>query len=165
MSKFGCTHKRFRSVNSATKQWCNCVTHNRRRLSASRYKGVAQATSRRARKGLQLKYNPDSHWSSAFYKGLNLLQYTDGKSILNLNRDDAAGFHLDTLATHRLHHSPTVKGKELLTTRADYVNSYPSTLQTTSYLFSKTDTTGELCFGVVKGAGVYPKTHRNIWRT
>ena len=29
-----------------------CVARNRRRLSATRYKGVAQVTSRRARKGL-----------------------------------------------------------------------------------------------------------------
>ena len=134
-----------------------CVARNRRRKSALRYKGLAQVTSRRARKGFQLKYNPDSHWSNALYKGLNLIQYTDGKRIMNLNRDDAAGFRLDTLATHRLHRSPTVKGKEILTTRSDYINSYPSILQTTSYLFSKTETTGEVFVGIVKGSGVYPK--------
>ena len=133
-----------------------CVARNRRRLSATRYKAVAQVTSRRARKGFQLKYNPDSHWSCALYKGPSLIQYTDGRNVLNLNRDDAAGFRLDILATHQLHCSPTVKGQEILTTRTDYINSYPSTLQITSYLFSKTETTGELCFGVVKG-GVYPK--------
>ena len=38
-----------------------CVARNRRRLSTHRYKGVAQVTSRRARKGFMLKYNPDSH--------------------------------------------------------------------------------------------------------
>lgn len=37
------------------------------------------------------------------------------------------------------------------------MNSYPSLLQTTSYNFSATQTTGELCVGVVKGSGVYPK--------
>lgn len=101
-----------------------CIARNRRRKSASWYKGVAQVTSRRARKEFQLKYNPDSHWSCALYRGLNMLQYTDGKV---LNRDDAAGFRLD-LATHKLYRSPTVKGKEILTTRTDYINSYPSTL-------------------------------------
>lgn len=37
------------------------------------------------------------------------------------------------------------------------MNSYPSLLQTTSYNFTRTETTGEICAGVVKGAGVYPK--------
>lgn len=47
-------------------------------------------TTRRARKGFQLRYNPDTHWSSALYKGLNLLQFTDGSNVLVVNRDDAA---------------------------------------------------------------------------
>jgi len=46
--------------------------------SSQRYKGVAKVVSRRARKGFTLKYNPDAHWSSALYRGLNLIQYTDG---------------------------------------------------------------------------------------
>jgi hypothetical protein len=87
-----------------------CVARNMRRASANRYKGVAKITSRRARKGFQLKYNPDSHWSSAFYRGLNQLQYTDGQNIININRDDAAGFRLDTMCTHRLHKTPMVRG-------------------------------------------------------
>lgn len=48
-----------------------CVARNRRRRSAKRYKGLAKVTSRRARKGFNIRYNPDSHWSGAFYKGLN----------------------------------------------------------------------------------------------
>ncbi len=39
-----------------------------------------------------LKYNPDAHWSAAFYRNLNLnlnlIQYTDGRHILNVNRDE-----------------------------------------------------------------------------
>ena len=134
-----------------------CCARNKRRLSASRYKGVAQVTSRRSRKGFEIKYNPDHHWSAAFYRGLTNLQFTDGKEIMNLNRDDASGFRLDTLSTHRLHRSPVVKGHDLLTTHTDYVNSYPSILQTTCYNFSATKTTGELCAGVVKAAGIYEK--------
>lgn len=134
-----------------------CVARNRRRKSANRYKGVARVTCRRARKGFQLKYNPDSHWSNALYKGLNKVQYTDGRQILNINRDDAAGFRLDTMATHRLHKTPVVQGHESLTTYTDYVNRYPSILQTTSYNFTGTQTTGEVCVGIVKGSGVYPK--------
>jgi len=42
-----------------------CVARNKHRRSADRYKGLAHVTCRRARKGFQLKYNPDSHWSSA----------------------------------------------------------------------------------------------------
>ena len=60
-------------------------------------------TTTRARKGFQLRYNPDTHWSSAVYKGLNLLQFTNGSSVLVVNRDDAAGFRLDTLSTLSRH--------------------------------------------------------------
>ena len=134
-----------------------CVARNKRRRSAARYKGVAKVTTRRARKGFTLKYNPDSHWSAALYRGLNYLQYTDGRNIMNLNRDDCAGFRLDTLSTHRLHRTPVVKGHEILATHTDFVNSYPSLLHTTSYNFSKTQTSGEICVGVVKGAGAFPK--------
>ena len=35
-----------------------CVAHHRRRKSATRYKGAAQVTSRRARRGFQLKLQP-----------------------------------------------------------------------------------------------------------
>ena len=80
-----------------------CIARNRRRASAKHYKGAAKVTCRRARKGFQLRYNPDTHWSSALYRNLNFLQFTDGRYILNINRDDAAGFRLDTLTTHKLH--------------------------------------------------------------
>ena len=134
-----------------------CVARNRRRCSATRYRGIAQVTSRRARKGFCLRYNTDSHWSSAFYRHLNYVQFMDGQAIVNINRDDAAGFRMDTLSTHRLHKTPVVRGKEILTTHTDFVNSYPSTLQTTSYNFPGTKTTMEICAGVVKGAKIYPK--------
>ena len=88
-----------------------CVAQNLRRRSAKRYKGVAKVTTRRARKGFTLHYNLDSHWSAALYKGFNYIQYTDGTTILNVNRDDAAGFRLDSLTSHRLHRSPVVQGK------------------------------------------------------
>ena len=70
---------------------------------------------------------------------------------------ESAGFRLDTLTTHRLHRTLVVQGAEIVTTHTDYVNSYPSLLQTTNYNFSATKTTGEICAGVVKGAGVYLK--------
>ena len=104
-----------------------------------------------------LKYNPDAHWSSAFYRNFNVIQYTDGCHIMNVNRDDAAGFRLDTMATHRLHRTPMVQGSETTTTYTDYVSKYKAVLQTTSYNFSKTETTLELCAGVVKPVGVFPK--------
>ena len=134
-----------------------CVARNKRRKSAERYKGLAKVTCRRARKGFMLKFNPDAHWSAAFYAGLNYLQYKDGCNIVNVNRDDAAGFRLDTMATHRLHKSPVVQDHEALTTYTDYVNPYTSILQTTSYNFTATDTTAEMCAGVVKATGVFPK--------
>lgn len=116
-----------------------------------------KVTSWRAHKGFQLQYNPDSHWSAAFYRSLNSLQYSDGRHILNVNRDDAAGFRLDILTTHKLHRTPVVRGNEILTTHTDYVNCYPSILQTTSYNFTSTKTTGEVCAGIVKGAGVFER--------
>ena len=134
-----------------------CIARNRRRRSAKRYRGVARVTCRRARKGFVLKYNPDAHWSAAFYRGLNKVQFEDGLNIVNLNRDDCSGFRLDTITTHKLHKTHAVQGKDTLTTHTDYVNRYPSTLQTTSYNFSKTSTTPELCAGVVKAAGLFSK--------
>ena len=131
-----------------------CIIRNKRRSSAKNYKGVAKVTTRRARKGFTLKYNPDSHGSAALYKGLSWLQYTDGTDILNINRDDASGFRLDTMVTHSQHPVPMVQGEQVLTTHTDYVNKYPSTLQTTSYNFSGTD---KLCAGVVKASKLYPK--------
>ena len=86
---------------------------------------------------------------------MNWLQYHDGHNILNVNRDDASGYRLDTLATHNQYATPVVG--ETLTTRTDYVNIYSSVLQTTSYNFTGSNTTGEMCAGVVKPAKVYPK--------
>jgi len=122
-----------------------------------RYKGVAIATCRRARKDFALKYNPDTHWSAALYRGFNYLQYMDGKSVVKFNCDDTTGFRLDIMPTHRLHKTPVVKGKEALTTRTDLVNCYPSVLQNPLYNFAKTATTVGLCAGVVNASGLYPK--------
>lgn len=36
------------------------------------------------------------------------MQYCDVTNILNVNSDDVAGFHLDTLATHNQHPTPIV---------------------------------------------------------
>ena len=134
-----------------------CIARNRRRRAAKNYRGIAHVTSRRARKGFQLKYNPDTHWSSALYRSLDYVQYHDGTNITILNRDDASGYRLDTLATNRQHRTLVVNGSPTVTTHTDYVNRYPATLQTTSYNFTGTNTTGELCAGVVKPAKVYPK--------
>ena len=54
-----------------------CVARNKRHHSAKNYRGVAQVTSRRARKGFSIKYNPDTHWSGAFYRNLDFVQYKD----------------------------------------------------------------------------------------
>ena len=112
-------------------------------------------TSRRARKGFTLKCNPVAHWSASLYKALNKLQYADGTDLLNINRDDATGFRLDTFTTCKQYTIPIVQGHEVLTTRADYVNRYPSNLQTTSFNFTSTSKTQAVCVGVVK----VPKLH------
>lgn len=76
-----------------------CVARNKHHHSAKRYRGLANVTSHRARKGFTLRYNPDTHWSAAFYKVLGQIQYSDGRNMLNINRDDATDFRLDTLTT------------------------------------------------------------------
>ena len=133
-----------------------CAVRNRCHLSAKRYKGVAHVTSCRARKGFMLKLNPDTHCSNALYRSLNVLQLTDGSNILFVNRDDATGFHLDTLTTHHQFQNPVVKGRETPTTYTDYANRYASVLQTTNYNFTATGTTPELCAGV-KAQPLFPK--------
>ena len=65
-----------------------CVARNKRRLSASQYKGLAKVTCRRARKGFTIRYNPDKHWSSVLYRALDALQLKDGTDIININRDE-----------------------------------------------------------------------------
>lgn len=134
-----------------------CVPRNRRRRSAKRYMGIAKVTSRRARKGFNLRLNPDAHWSAALHKGWSQLEHVDGRDMLNMNRDDSTGFRLDTLTTCAQYATPGVQGQEVLTTRTDYVNKHPSVLQTTPYNFSKTSTTGEVCVGVVKASPLHQK--------
>ena len=119
------------------------VARNQRRRY---YKGVAKVTTRRARKGFELKFNPDKNWSSGLYRNLNFIQYADGTDITNINHDDASWFCRDT---HSKHGTASVLGNNVLTTHTDYVNKYPSLLQTTSYNFSTTKTTKEACAGVV----------------
>lgn len=89
------------------------------------------------------------------------------------------------MTTHRLHKTPAVKGmhntttymfsykskyytslffsplmltdNNAVTTFTDYVNPYASILQTSCCNFTRTATTGELCAGIVKASGIYPK--------
>lgn len=104
-----------------------------------------------------IKYNPDRHWSNALYRGLNYVQYNDRNNIININRDDASGFRLDTLTTHCKHATPAVTGETLLTTHTDYVNRHPSLLQVSFYNFTGAKNTKEMCAGIVKGSKVFPK--------
>jgi hypothetical protein len=134
-----------------------CVPRNKRRKSAARYKGLAQVTQRRARKGFTLRYNPDDHWSAALYNGLDDIQYKDGTHIMNAGRDDQAGFRLDTMTTSKQHGTLCLNYNLPLTTRTDYTNPYPSVLQTTCYNFPATCTTGEVCAGVVKAKPLFNK--------
>ena len=134
-----------------------CIARNKRRRSALCYKGIAKVVHKRAWKGFNIHFNPYHHWSAALYSALNKIQQTDGTNILKLGRDDQVGFRLDTMATHKSHATLCISGNEALTTRTDYVNSYPSVLQTTSYNFPVTATTGEICAGDVKAPGLFAK--------
>ena len=132
-----------------------CVHRNKRRISSRRYKGVANIKYQRARKGFNLKFNPDAKWSRSLYKCLDKLQI-DGKQMLLLNRDDQAGFRLDSTFTHNNTPSLNVSGPTL-TTHTDFLNKHQTQLQTTSYNFTKTTTTSEVCIGVVKASGLHKK--------
>lgn len=134
-----------------------CIARNKGRKSSNHYQGLAKMTSRRARKGFCLRFNPDSHWSASFYKALNKLQYEDGRNLLNINRDDATRFRLDTMTTCKQYTNPVVQGVDILTRRTDYVNRHPSVFQTTSYNFTRTNTTAEVCVGVVKAYSIHEK--------
>ena len=134
-----------------------CVARNRRRRSANNYREVAKVTCRRARKGFDLKFNPDCHWSCALYRGLDYIQYMTGVDKVILNRDDLSVFRLDSMATSNKCATVCIKGKAAKATKTDYQQSYPSTLQTSSYNFTGTRDTGELCAGVVKGALLHNK--------
>ena len=125
-----------------------CVVRNKRKLSSKRYKGVAKVTCRRARKGFTLKFNPDAHYSCSMYKMLDKLQLTGGHDKIVLNRDDQAGFRLDTTYTH-CHHKALFSEVQEVTTCTDFVNKYSSVLQTSSYLFMETGTNEERAAGIM----------------
>ncbi|KAL5457266.1 hypothetical protein EMCRGX_G034513 [Ephydatia muelleri] len=93
-----------------------CVPRNKRRTSAKQYRSLAKVTTRRCRNGFTLRFNPDVHWIAALYKSLNQLQYENGENVLNINRDDATGFRLDTLTTCKQYANPALVGKSVLTT-------------------------------------------------
>ena len=61
------------------------------------------------------------------------------------------------MTTNKHYATPAVVGEDVHTTYTDYMNKYPSQLQVTSYNFSKTKTTPELCAGIVKASFIYPK--------
>lgn len=133
------------------------VVKNKRRKSAKRYWGAANVKCKRARKGFNVRLNIDAHWSAAFYKGLKKIQLEDGRDKCIINRDDAAGFRLDTTYTHKQHPVIADSNNPEITTRTDYVNKYSSILQTTSYLVLETKTTPQLAAGIVKPHIVFQK--------
>ena len=65
--------------------------------------GLPKIVSRRARKGFNVKLNVDAKWSCSMYKILDYIQLRNGLDKVVMNRDDAAGFQLDTTFTHKQH--------------------------------------------------------------
>ncbi len=122
-----------------------CTVHNKRKLSSKRYWGAAQIVSRRARKGFNIKLNVDAKWSCSMYKTLDYIQLKHGLDKVVINRDDAAGFRLDSTFTHKQHPVLQHTTKPELTTHTDFLNRYSSTLQVTSYLFMETLDTPIAC--------------------
>ena len=117
-----------------------------------------KVTSRRARKGFTLKLNPDAHFSNSMCNALDFIQLTDGTDKMILNRDDQAGFRLDTTYTHKQQKATSLSENPELTTRTNYMKKYSSVLQTTPYVFMGTKNTAEKCIGVVKAHHLYDKT-------
>ena len=93
------------------------VARNKRRKSSKNYKGLARVTCRRTRKGFTIRYNPDQHWFSALYRGLDYIQYADGTDKVILNQDDQAEFRLDSPATHGKHATLCIQGNVSLATK------------------------------------------------
>lgn len=133
------------------------VAQNKRRKSSKNYKGLARVTCRRTRKGFTIRYNPDQHWSSALYHGLDYIQYADGTDKVILNRDDQAGFRLDSLATL------CIQGNVSLATNTDFVTKYPAVLQTSSYNSYNFTETKTVCRGCKSDTNPQqkPSTTRN----
>lgn len=76
----------------------------------------------------------------------------------SLNRDDAAGLRLDSTFTHKQHTVLAEAGNpEHTTYTTDFLNKYTSKLQTTSYMFLGSQTTAEVCAGVVMASLVHEK--------
>ena len=130
-----------------------CAVKNKRILSSKRYKVVANITFRKARKGFNLKKNPDDHYSRSLYRNLDVIQQRTDHFLLG--RDDQAGFRLDTTYTHKQYGS--LNTTNTITTRTDFVNKNATILQITSYNFPSTKNNHELCAGVVKGSMVHQK--------
>ena len=91
------------------------------------------------------------------YRILDYIQLKNGLDKIVINRDDAAGFRLDSTFTHKQHSVLQNKLTPELTTRTDFVNRYSSVLQTTLYLLMGTENTPVVCTGVVKAQKIIPK--------
>lgn len=83
-----------------------------------------------------------------------MLQFKDGSDKMILNRDDQAGFSLDSTYTHKNHKAVCLEGKPELTSHSDYVSKHEGLLETSSYLFMNTENTGQVSVLVVKAPGV-----------
>ena len=106
--------------NRCTTLHCEKQTQNIGKM----YKGAAKITCRRSRKGFSVRMNPDANLNNTVYQGLDTFQLKDCLNKVVLNRDDAAGFRLDTNYTHKQHKAVQLADDPDLTTRTDFVNSY-----------------------------------------
>ena len=127
-----------------------CVPRNKRNKSSVRYKSAANIVSKRARKGFDIKINPDEKWSNSLYKSLDSLQKTDHSNALYINRDDAAGFRLDTLATAGKFATLMLRDDVDQGTHTDFTNKEQNVLQVSSYYFGGSKTSEDNYAGVVK---------------
>ena len=95
----------------------------------------------------------DESWCSLEYSyvsQLGLPSVEQWNSASSSKRDATAEFRLDTTFTYKKHKRIQLLVSQVLTKRTDYVNKYPSLLQTTKYKFLPTSSTPASCIGDVK---------------
>jgi len=75
-----------------------------------------------------------------------------------VNRDDKSAKRLNTTVTHNRSNTLQISSEQTPTTKTDFVEIYPSHLQTSNYEFPGTGHGVQQCIGAVKAAGVHPKS-------
>ena len=138
-----------------------CVARNARHKSSSWYLGWAGIVSRKIRKGRPQLFNPDAHWSAAFYLGLEHLYFATDVDKSVVNRDDQAGKRLHSTYTNMAQKSMMIQDCPTQTITSDYIFAeIKGVIQPSNYLSTGFRNPGAKTrlLSVVKANEVHPKT-------